>query len=62
MTVCRKSGQLLLELGGVTLGTLCLLVSEDDGLKLVATLGAKIFENRHVRSHSPHPPAGVGLP
>ena len=47
MAVRRKGRQLLFELCGMTLGTFGLLVPEDDRLKLVAALSAKIFENRH---------------
>ena len=50
MTVRRKRGQLLLQLCGVTLGTLGLLPAEDDGFERVTALGAKIFENRHLHS------------
>ena len=50
MTVGRERGQLLFKVGRMALGTLSFLVTEDDGLKLVAALGAKIFKNRHVRS------------
>ena|SRR6516164_11808704 len=50
MTVRRKRGQLLLQLCGVTLGTLGLLPAEDDGFELVTAFGTKIFENRHDHS------------
>ena len=61
MTVCCKSGQLLLELDGVALGTLRFLLAKNDSFKLVAALSAKILENWHVFSDSPHLPA-AGLP
>jgi hypothetical protein len=57
MAMRRKCRQLLFELGGMTLGTVGFLVSEDDGFKLVATLCAKIFEDRHI--HSGRPPASA---
>ena len=50
MTVRRKRGQLLLQLCGVTLGTLGLLLAKHNGFKLVAALSAKVFENRHKNS------------
>ena len=63
MAVRRKGRQLLFELGGMATRTLGLLVSEDDGFKLVSAFGAKIFENRH--AHSQRMPTftlGAALP
>jgi hypothetical protein len=63
VAVRRKRRQLLFELCVMTLGAFGLLVSEDDGFKLVAALGAKIFENRQAHSQrTPTSKLGAGLP
>ena len=45
-----KPGQLLLQLGSMTLGTFRLLLTKYNRFKLVATLGAEVFKDRHCDS------------
>jgi hypothetical protein len=50
MSMGGKSGQLLLQLRGMTLGALGLLLAKDNGFEGVATFNTNILKNRHDNS------------